>query len=82
MNFCQSCSMPLRKDEELGTNADGSKSDEYCCYCFKDGKFIEPDITLEAMIEKCVKILQKMNMPNMIIEMAKRSIPNLKRWKK
>jgi len=35
---CQACGMPLTKDEEKGTNADGSKNEEYCVYCFKDGK--------------------------------------------
>ena len=37
--FCQSCGMPLQKNEELGTNHDGSKNEEYCCYCYKDGAF-------------------------------------------
>ena len=38
MKFCQSCGMPLT-DEVLGTNADGSKNEEYCIYCYKDGAF-------------------------------------------
>ena len=33
MKFCQSCGMPLT-DEVLGTNADGSKNEEYCMYCY------------------------------------------------
>ena len=37
--FCQSCGMPLQKNEEFGTNHDGSKNEEYCCYCYKDGAF-------------------------------------------
>ncbi|MFQ7087973.1 MAG: zinc ribbon domain-containing protein, partial [Bacteroides sp.] len=37
--FCQSCGMPLQKNEELGTNHDGSKNEEYFCYCYKDGAF-------------------------------------------
>ena len=28
--FCQSCAMPLQRPEDLGTNADGSRSEEYC----------------------------------------------------
>ena len=36
MKFCQSCGMPL-SEEVLGTNADGSKNEEYCIYCYKDG---------------------------------------------
>ena len=26
--FCQSCGMPLQKNEEFGTNHDGSKNEE------------------------------------------------------
>ena len=36
--FCQSCGMPMKKDPEGGgTNADGSKSPDYCSYCFRNG---------------------------------------------
>ena len=43
--------MPLRFDIEkyLGTNSDGSRSDEYCYYCLKDGKYIV-DIPMSEMI--------------------------------
>ena len=49
--YCQSCGMPLRFDVEkyLGTNSDGSRSDEYCYYCLKDGKYIV-DIPMSEMI--------------------------------
>ena len=46
--FCQSCGMPLT-DEILGTNADGSKNEDYCIYCYRDGKFLQ-DCTMEEMI--------------------------------
>ena len=48
MKFCQSCGMPLTEDV-LGTNADGSKNEDYCMYCYKDGKFLQ-DCTMEEMI--------------------------------
>ncbi|MDR1096440.1 MAG: zinc ribbon domain-containing protein, partial [Spirochaetaceae bacterium] len=41
MVFCQSCGMPLSKDEDFGTNTDGSKNNDYCAYCYKDGKFTQ-----------------------------------------
>ncbi|MBP5483845.1 MAG: transcriptional regulator, partial [Bacteroidales bacterium] len=31
LKFCQSCGMPLTA-EMKGTNADGSKSEDYCIY--------------------------------------------------
>ena len=53
--FCQSCGMPLT-DEILGTNADGSKNEDYCMYCYKDGKFLQ-DCTMEEMIEHCAQFV-------------------------
>jgi hypothetical protein len=35
---CVSCGMPMKKEEEYGTNADGSKNNEYCCHCLIDGE--------------------------------------------
>ena len=33
--FCQCCGMPMGDTDELyGTNADGSKNEEYCKYCY------------------------------------------------
>ena len=37
---CQSCDMPQSKDPEGGgTEANGTRSDEFCSYCYKDGAF-------------------------------------------
>ena len=47
--FCQSCGMPL-EEKLLGTNADGSKNEEYCIYCYKDGAFTG-DFTMEEMAD-------------------------------
>ena len=80
--FCQSCSMPLQKPEDFGTNADGSKNNEYCGYCYQNGKFTEPDITMGQMIEKCTDIMKQMQMPKDQIEKTRLFIPMLKRWKK
>jgi hypothetical protein len=31
--------MPLSKEEDYGTNANGSKSHVYCFHCFQKGKY-------------------------------------------
>ena len=80
--FCQSCAMPMTKLEDFGTNADSSQNQEYCHYCFQNGKFIEPNITMEQMIEKCAGIMRQMKMPEAQIEQTKTFIPMLKRCKK
>ena len=59
MHFCQSCGMPLT-DEIHGTNADGSKNEEYCIYCFKDGAFTG-DFTMEEMIDFCSQFVEQYN---------------------
>ena len=57
--FCQSCGMPLTEDV-LGTNADGSKNEDYCMYCYKDGQFLQ-DCSMEEMIEHCAQFVNAVN---------------------
>ena len=85
MHFCQSCGMPLT-DEILGTNADGSKSEEYCIYCFKDGAFTG-DFTMEEMIDFCSQFVEQYNKDsgqnltqNEYKAMLRQYYPSLKRW--
>ena len=58
-SFCQSCGMPLNPSI-LGTNADGTKSSDYCTYCFKDGAFTG-DFTMEEMVEFCSQYVDDFN---------------------
>jgi radical SAM superfamily enzyme len=87
MKFCQSCGMPLN-DQVLGTNADGSKNEGYCIYCYKDGKFLQ-DCTMDEMIEFCSQFVDEVNknMPKPMTkdeykQMMRQYFPMLKRWKK
>ena len=52
--------MPLQKNEELGTNHDGSKNEEYCCYCYKDGAFTMA-CTMDQMIDHCAQFVDEFN---------------------
>ena len=85
--FCQSCGMPLTEDV-LGTNADGSKNEDYCMYCYKDGKFLQ-DCTMDEMIEHCSQFVDEVNkqMPKPMTkeeykQMMRGFFPMLKRWRK
>ena len=60
MKFCQSCGMPLTKNEDCGTNADGSTNYDYCQYCYKDGKFLQ-ECTMDEMIEHCSQFVDEVN---------------------
>ncbi len=85
--FCQSCGMPLT-DDIKGTNADGSRNEDYCIYCYKDGKFTQ-DMTMEQMIDHCAQFTEEINKqsgqnltPEQAKEMMRQFFPQLKRWKK
>jgi len=81
-SICQSCSMPLREENDLGTNLDGTKNKEYCHFCFKDGKFTDEGITMEQKIEKMVGMAKKMNISEENArKMSQTILPTLKRWR-
>ena len=82
-DVCQSCGRPLRNEGEFGTNADGSRSRDYCRYCFVQGRFIEPDITIGQMVEKIAGVASRMGMSEKDARtLARKNLPELKRWKK
>ena len=82
--LCQSCAMPMGTTNEMyGTKADGSTCEDYCKYCFENGKFTA-NCTMDEMIEICV--------PHMVSahsgmagddarKMMREFFPTLKRWK-
>ena len=81
--ICQSCGMPLEKEDDFGTNANGSKSEEYCFHCFQNGNFLDDGITLQEKIDKNVKFAVQIGMSeSKARKMASEVLPKLKRWKK
>lgn len=85
--FCQSCGMPLTDEKTCGTNADGSRNEDYCAYCYKDEAFTN-DFTMNQMIEFCLQFLDQMNeqagwnlTPEQAREQMRQYFPQLKRWK-
>ena len=80
--ICQSCSMPLNDSELLGTEKDGSLKKYYCKYCYENGQFTNPQITLEEMKTRVKSKMEEMKLDADTIGMAVSSLPNLKRWRK
>ncbi len=80
--FCQSCAMPMDAPEKFGTNADGSKCEEYCTHCYQSGAFAWPDATLDGMVDFCAGVMSKNT--GMSEDEAKAQLgefmPKLKRW--
>ena len=84
--FFQSCGMPLTETNK-GTNSDGSLNNDYCLYCYQQGKFTQ-DFTMNQMIEFCAQFTDQINKetgwnltPEQAKEQMRQFFPNLKRWK-
>ncbi|MET6996841.1 zinc ribbon domain-containing protein [Chitinophaga defluvii] len=78
--ICQSCSMPLDQAALLGTEKDGSPSQEYCKYCYQQGEFTHPGLSLEEMKQRMVSMMENEKLPQDILEAAVNRLPHLKRW--
>ena len=79
---CQSCGMRFEVESFYGTEADGSENKAYCKFCYQNGAFTKPDLTLQGMIDMSVHFMTT----NMGFEepkaraMSEAIIPHLKRW--
>ena len=79
---CQSCGMPLKRDEQGGgTNADGTKSRVYCSHCYEQGKYVLPDITVNQMQRRVREKPVEFGMPGFLTGFFIRGIPKLERWR-
>lgn len=79
---CQSCAMSIRRAENKGTESNKTLSNKYCKFCYKKGAFIEPEIKLVDMQEKCLEFF-KLEHPIIAIFFGKwyaNFIAKLERW--
>lgn len=58
--FCQSCGIPLTETNR-GTEADGTLSPSYCNLCYRNGAFVEPNITFAEMKAKGIAGINNSN---------------------
>lgn len=72
--------MPLDTPDLMGTEKDGAKNTEYCCYCYKDGAFTNPRLTLDEMKAFMMKKMENDKIPEDILEAAVLRLPLLNRW--
>ena len=82
--ICPSCAMSLTEEKYYGTNNDGSKNEDYCIFCFKDGDFTY-EITMNEMVDKGIDFLKRFGGLNDKNREGIREILNimysgLKRW--
>jgi hypothetical protein len=78
--FCQSCTLPIDNADDRGTEKDNSKSDMYCKYCYQNGSFTEPDMTLDQMMDIAETEMKKQNLPESMIQHSMDMLPRLMRW--
>lgn len=80
---CQSCGMPMARDPKGGgTEAGGAKSAKYCSHCYVDGRFTQPDITLDEMKARVAGKLKEMGFPGFLTGFFTGGLGKLERWSK
>ena len=73
--------MPLARDEQGGgTEADGSRSGEYCSHCYRKGSFTDPQMTAQRMVERVRERLTRMKLPPAVVTRMAAEIATLRRW--
>lgn len=81
-HFCQSCGMPITSPAQQGTEADGTRSKDYCGHCYQEGGFTY-NADIDNMIEGCAPYLVKATGMTLdeAVSLMGAMLPNLKRWR-
>ena len=80
--YCQSCGMPMKQDPQGGgTNADGSKNDKYCSYCYQNGAFVGGEMTVKEFQEFCRQKMVEGGHSKFTAWLFTRGMKRLDRWK-
>lgn len=82
--MCQSCAMPLEKASDFGTEKDGSASKEYCHFCYQNGEWVNPEMTIQDAVKQGHQAIDGMQANPVKKWFMKKGcemmIPKLKRW--
>ena len=77
--ICQCCGMPL-EDSTLSRELDGSFNEEYCKWCYVDGKFVYSN--LEDLIAFCAEHMANESCPaDQVRAYLEAKLPTLNHWK-
>ena len=78
-NICQCCGMPL-EDAITSHEPDGSFNEEYCKWCYVDGKFVYSN--LEDLIAFCAEHMANESWPaDQVRAYLEAKLPTLNHWK-
>lgn len=74
--------MPLKADPQGGgTNADGTRNQEYCSYCYVGGRFVNPDMNIGEMRALVIEKLRERGYPGFVARFFASGLDRLKRWR-
>lgn len=77
--FCQCCGMPL-DDSSISKETDGTFNEEYCKWCYTDGKFVY--MSLEELTDFLVEHTSNENWsPEQARAFYETQLPKLNHWK-
>lgn len=82
--FCQSCGMFLAQDGDRAHAADGTTEADWCKWCMEDGQIVDPDETMEEMIERCAPYMVESGSFATLdeaVSLLGAVLPQLKRWR-
>lgn len=73
--------MPL-SDDLLAREPDGAFNEQYCKWCWEDGRFVQ-DCTMEEMVEHCIQFMPLgQTEPEVCRAYMRGLLPTLDRWKR
>lgn len=79
--ICQCCGMPLSEDSMISRESDGSYNEDYCKWCYTDGKFMykSKDSLVDFLINHMPNPDEKSNDERR--SLYERQLSQLKHWK-
>ena len=79
--ICQCCGMPLEEDSLMSREPDGAINEEYCKWCYAEGKFVYQD--LESLVDFLTGHMAGETMPpEQVRAYLETQLPKLSHWQK
>ena len=79
--ICQCCGMPLEEDSLMSREPDGAINEEYCKWCYAEGKFVYQD--LESLVDFLTDHMAGETMPpEQVRAYLENQLPKLRHWQK
>jgi hypothetical protein len=79
--LCESCGKEFNAVIKAGKERDGQENQHFCNNCYSDGKFNEPDLTVDKIVIRVKEELRAIGIPNKKIARTIKVIKGLDRWK-